>query len=142
MDHDHDSVSRRGVWGPLGHLDARRAPRRTQRPGRLVPTDRPSAHILPIRNLFLAIRHLLRKDSGKPSPGGYQHTGAVDSGWTGLLVRPVAEVLSPLGLREVPARDSAGEVDGVVLAGVPLVDRSTPRSRDEHGVRILAEPGK
>jgi hypothetical protein len=68
MDHDHDSVSRRGVWGSLGHLDARRAPRRTQRPGRLVPTDSPSAPVPPIRNLYLAIRHLLRRDSGKPFP--------------------------------------------------------------------------
>ena len=37
MDPDHDSVPRRGVWDPLGRLQARRAPRRTQGPGRLGP---------------------------------------------------------------------------------------------------------
>src|SRR5687767_2637699 len=68
-------------------------------------------------------------------------TGRASGAWlrADVLVRPVAEVVRPLGLGEVATGDPAGELDGALRPDVPGEHRTAPQRCDQYLVAVAGE---
>src|SRR4051794_32699882 len=75
-----------------------------------------------------------------PSEEPWRHqNGSVGRLWADMLVRPAAEVLRPLLLREVAVRHPAGEIHGMVWPCVPFEDRTSPQGCDQNRLAVTGE---